>query len=163
GIRIAREAVLLASLFQQLGYFGRCSFDTILVGPDPATAEVHWAECNGRGGGTSIPMTLVNRLTGDWAETPLAVVVPEEPVPDRHPHRARARPARIAVPAARLLRPLQLRYDPGRPGPGHGGGPLGRMQRALGRHLDPDDAGQPADGRLGRDAVRGRRPRRARP
>src|SRR5690606_1403376 len=81
GIRIAREAVLLASLFQQLGYFGRCSFDAILVGPDPATAEVHWVECNGRWGGTSIPMTLVNRLTGDWAETPFAVVAPEEPVP----------------------------------------------------------------------------------
>lgn len=80
-LRIAREAVLLASLFQRLGYFGRCSFDAILVGPDPATAEVHWVECNGRWGGTSIPMTLVNRLTGDWAETPFAVVVPEEPVP----------------------------------------------------------------------------------
>lgn len=81
GVRIAREAVLLASLFQRLGYFGRCSFDAILVGSDPATAEVHWVECNGRWGGTSIPMTLVNRLTGDWAETPFAVVVPERPGP----------------------------------------------------------------------------------
>lgn len=80
-VRIAREAVLLASLFQQLGYFGRCSFDAILVGPDPATAELHWIECNGRWGGTSIPMTLVNRLTGDWAETPFAVVDPEHPGP----------------------------------------------------------------------------------
>ena len=81
-VRIAREAVLLGSLFQQLGYFGRCSFDAILVGSDPATAEVHWIECNGRWGGTSIPMTLVNRLTGDWAETPFAVVVPERPGPE---------------------------------------------------------------------------------
>nr|PZN89924.1 MAG: hypothetical protein DIU52_10635 [bacterium] len=80
-IRIAREAVLLAALFQRLGYFGRCSFDAILVGADPATAELHWIECNGRWGGTSIPMTLVNRLTGDWAETPFAVVAPEQPGP----------------------------------------------------------------------------------
>ncbi len=80
-VRIAREAVLLASLFQRLGYFGRCSFDAILVGPDPATAELHWIECNGRWGGTSIPMTLVNRLTGDWTGTPFAVVVPEQPGP----------------------------------------------------------------------------------
>ncbi len=74
--RIAREAVLLATLFQELGYFGRCSFDAILVGRDADRAEVHWVECNGRWGGTSIPMTLVNRLAGDWADAPFAVVAP---------------------------------------------------------------------------------------
>jgi hypothetical protein len=64
--RIAREAALLGTLFQELGYFGRCSFDAILVGKDGASAQLHWIECNGRWGGTSIPLTLANRLLGDW-------------------------------------------------------------------------------------------------
>ena len=72
--RIAYEAVLLGVLFQELGYFGRCSFDSILVGQDVDTAELHWIECNGRWGGTSIPMTLANRLVGDWAVHPFVVI-----------------------------------------------------------------------------------------
>lgn len=72
--RLATEAVLLATLFQELGYYGRCSFDAILVGSDLASAQLHWVECNGRWGGTSIPLTAVNRLTGDWARTPFVVV-----------------------------------------------------------------------------------------
>ncbi|MEN8376638.1 MAG: hypothetical protein ABFS34_14420 [Gemmatimonadota bacterium] len=67
---LAYEATLLGLLFQRLGYFGRCSFDSILVGDDIANAELHWIECNGRWGGTSIPMTLANRLAGDWITRP---------------------------------------------------------------------------------------------
>lgn len=78
--RIADEAALLASLFQRLGYFGRCSFDAILVGEDPDRATLHWVECNGRWGGTSTPMTTVNRLTGDWSRTPFAIVHPDWPL-----------------------------------------------------------------------------------
>lgn len=62
-----REAMRLGMLFQELGYYGRCSFDAILVGNDAATAATHWVECNGRWGGVSIPLTLANRLTGNWA------------------------------------------------------------------------------------------------
>lgn len=65
--RIAVEAMRLGLLFQHLGYFGRCSFDAVLVGRTEADARLHWVECNGRWGGVSIPMTLANRLTGDWA------------------------------------------------------------------------------------------------
>jgi hypothetical protein len=65
--RIALEALQLATLFQQLGYFGRCSFDSVIFGPDLARAELHWVECNGRWGGVSLPMTLANRLSGDWS------------------------------------------------------------------------------------------------
>jgi hypothetical protein len=78
--RLAKEAVLLSHLFQKLGYFGRCSLDAILVGQsldDLETTKVHWIECNGRWGGTSIPMTLVNRLVGDWASSPFVVVQKE--------------------------------------------------------------------------------------
>ena len=83
--RLAVEAWRLASLFQDLGYFGRCSFDAILVGEDPACWQLHWIECNGRWGGTSIPMTLANRLVGDWTRRPFVVVDRRtaEPGPER--------------------------------------------------------------------------------
>ncbi len=72
--RLAYEAALFGALFQELGYFGRCSFDSILVGDDLTNAELHWIECNGRWGGTSIPMTLANRLVGDGASRPFVVI-----------------------------------------------------------------------------------------
>jgi hypothetical protein len=72
--RLAHEAALLGTLFRDLGYFGRCSLDSIVVGESEAVAKIHWVECNGRWGGTSIPMTLGNRLVGDWAEHPIAVL-----------------------------------------------------------------------------------------
>jgi hypothetical protein len=75
---MANDAAALGFLFQRLGYFGRCSLDSILVGESEAAAQIHWVECNGRWGGTSIPMTLANRLIGDWARVPLAVVVRSE-------------------------------------------------------------------------------------
>jgi hypothetical protein len=61
---------LLALLFQYLGYVGRCSFDMILVGEDLDSCVLQFVECNGRWGGTSIPMSLMNRLFGDWAGHP---------------------------------------------------------------------------------------------
>jgi hypothetical protein len=72
--RLAQESARLACLFQDLGYFGRCSFDSIIVGEDLAVAELHWVECNGRWGGVSIPMTLANRLLGDWTARPPVIV-----------------------------------------------------------------------------------------
>jgi hypothetical protein len=72
--RIASEGSRIFLLLQRLGWYGRCSLDTILVGSDLDSAAVHWVECNGRWGGTSIPMTLVNRLTGSWAHRPFVTV-----------------------------------------------------------------------------------------
>lgn len=72
--RLAGEAMQLAVLFQHLGYFGRCSFDAVIAGEAFGAAELHWIECNGRWGGTSIPMTLANRLIGDWARRAFMVV-----------------------------------------------------------------------------------------
>ena len=71
---IARQAVRIATVFQHLGYFGRCSFDTLLIGDTLDRCTLHWIECNGRWGGASIPMTLVERLTGDWTRTPFVLV-----------------------------------------------------------------------------------------
>ncbi|UCH49588.1 MAG: hypothetical protein JSU95_07380 [Betaproteobacteria bacterium] len=72
--QIASEAMQFAFLFQKLGYFGRCSLDAIVVGSDWGSAAVRWIECNGRWGGTSIPMTLMNRLTGDWTRREIMIV-----------------------------------------------------------------------------------------
>lgn len=72
--RIARESVQLATLFQHLGYFGRCSFDSVVFGRDLAGAELHWVECNGRWGGVSIPMTLANRLAVGWSRGGFVIV-----------------------------------------------------------------------------------------
>ena len=71
--KLAREGALLAHLFQKLGYFGRISFDAIVAKQTHDERQVHWIECNGRWGGVSIPMSLVNRLTGDWAMHPFIV------------------------------------------------------------------------------------------
>ena len=63
-----------ATLFQDLGYFGRCSFDCIVTGAADGGPEVHWIECNGRWGGVSVPMTFVNRLFGNHARRGLVIV-----------------------------------------------------------------------------------------
>jgi hypothetical protein len=72
--RLAREAGLLGAVFQRLGYFGRCSFDAIVVGTDVEHGTLHWIECNGRWGGVSLPMTLASRLFGDWRRRPFVIV-----------------------------------------------------------------------------------------
>ncbi len=50
---------------------GRCSFDTLLL----EGSRLEFVECNGRWGGTSTPMTLMNRLFGDWTRRPYATRV----------------------------------------------------------------------------------------
>ena len=72
--RLADEAMAIAYLFQRIGYFGRCGFDAILIGRSCDDAELHWIECNGRWGGVSSPVTLANRLIGDWQEKAILIV-----------------------------------------------------------------------------------------
>ena len=69
---LLQDGLALSELFQMLGYVGRCSFDTIIVGQSAEHARVEFIECNGRWGGTSIPMTLANRLLGGWRRRPYA-------------------------------------------------------------------------------------------
>ena len=73
---LTREIVdrswLLARVFQRLGYLGRCSFDMILAGENLSDCRLEFIECNGRWGGTSLPMTLMNRIFGDWKQRPFA-------------------------------------------------------------------------------------------
>lgn len=72
---LSAEAVWIATLFQELGYFGQCSFDSILVGEALDGCAIHWIECNGRWGGTSIPMALMDRLTGEAGRMPFQVSI----------------------------------------------------------------------------------------
>jgi hypothetical protein len=76
---LATRSWLLGRLFQRLGYVGRCSFDLLLVGKSLADCRPQFIECNGRWGGTSLPMTLMNRLFGDWQRRPFAVQVVSAP------------------------------------------------------------------------------------
>jgi hypothetical protein len=70
----AREMIdhcwLLGRLFQRLGYVGRCSFDTLLIADGHGRQRLKFLECNGRWGGASMPMTVMNRIFGDWTTQP---------------------------------------------------------------------------------------------
>lgn len=59
---IGRSALKVAAAFQSLGYVGRCSFDLLVVGDPEGEFRLCLTECNGRWGGTSTPMHLVERL-----------------------------------------------------------------------------------------------------
>ncbi|NHZ73624.1 MAG: hypothetical protein GWP16_04050 [Nitrospirae bacterium] len=58
----AEGSLAVALALQTLGYVGRCSFDFVLVGDLDRDFQLHFTECNGRWGGTSIPMTFMDRL-----------------------------------------------------------------------------------------------------
>ncbi len=55
---LASVSSRVAAALQELGYVGRCSFDFIVL----EDGRILFTECNGRWGGTSIPMSLVDRL-----------------------------------------------------------------------------------------------------
>ena len=52
----------VAGALQALGYVGRCSFDHLVLGDPQGDFTVVFTECNGRWGGTSTPMHLVDRV-----------------------------------------------------------------------------------------------------
>jgi len=59
---LAEDAIQVAAALQELGYVGRCSFDHLVTGDPESDFEVVFTECNGRWGGTSTPMSLLDRL-----------------------------------------------------------------------------------------------------
>ena len=59
---IADVSSQVAQALQALGYVGRCSFDHLVLGEPDADFIIKFTECNGRWGGTSTPMHLVDRL-----------------------------------------------------------------------------------------------------
>lgn len=68
--RVERAAFLLGCLFQKMFYVGRCSFDLIVCGKSFEKTTIKFVECNGRWGGTSIPMSFMNRVFGDYRNHP---------------------------------------------------------------------------------------------
>lgn len=59
---LVEASMLVATTFQELGYVGRCSFDFVVTGEPDGEFAIRMIECNGRWGGTSTPMHLVDRL-----------------------------------------------------------------------------------------------------
>ncbi|KPK66629.1 MAG: hypothetical protein AMS21_01520 [Gemmatimonas sp. SG8_38_2] len=59
---LATSALLVAAALQELGYVGRCSFDHLVTGNPKGDFQALLMECNGRWGGTSTPMSLLDRL-----------------------------------------------------------------------------------------------------
>ncbi len=68
-VELCAQAFKLGLLLQNLGYYGRCSFDAVLYGPDIEHSKIHWIECNARWGGVSIPMSFVNRSNANACYT----------------------------------------------------------------------------------------------
>ena len=59
---LGRSALMIGAALQELGYVGRCSFDHLVTGDIRGDFRVLFTECNGRWGGTSTPMSLLDRL-----------------------------------------------------------------------------------------------------
>jgi hypothetical protein len=76
---LATSAMLVASALQELGYVGRCSFDHLVTGDPNGDYQTLLTECNGRWGGTSTPMSLLDRIVASPRPPYRAqdVVVPE--------------------------------------------------------------------------------------
>jgi hypothetical protein len=60
--KLGADALQVAAALQELGYVGRCSFDHLVTGEPEGDFQVVFTECNGRWGGTSTPMSLLDRL-----------------------------------------------------------------------------------------------------
>ena len=59
---LVEPSLMVATALQTLGYVGRCSFDFIIVPGEQGGLRAKFTECNGRWGGTSTPMHLIDRL-----------------------------------------------------------------------------------------------------
>ena len=63
----------VAAALQRMGYVGRCSFDFIVTGDPDGEFHAQFTECNGRWGGTSTPMHLIDRIVPYEDERPTYV------------------------------------------------------------------------------------------
>ncbi|OAN77298.1 hypothetical protein A8B78_14300 [Jannaschia sp. EhC01] len=78
---LADQAVRLAGVLQDIGYFGRCSLDAVIQRRGSGPDVIHWIECNGRWGGVSIPLTA---LRSRWGTVPDGLVITQANLPDVH-------------------------------------------------------------------------------
>ncbi|MFY0690524.1 MAG: hypothetical protein JXR14_01225 [Paracoccaceae bacterium] len=77
--RLIHEATKIATVFQQIGYFGRCSMDAVICNGADGRPTVHWIECNARWGGMSIPMSVAKRFYDGTLPAGFLVVQQEYP------------------------------------------------------------------------------------
>ncbi|SLN37272.1 hypothetical protein PEL8287_01783 [Roseovarius litorisediminis] len=75
--RLHGESKQIAAVLQHIGYYGRCSFDAVLVTGKDGRDKIHWIECNGRWGGVSIPMTAA-AASGDLRSFKGLLIVQEK-------------------------------------------------------------------------------------
>ena len=68
--QLGRASLEICTAFQRMGYVGRCSFDFIITGDPDGDFDIRFTECNGRWGGTSTPMHLVDRLVNSQEGRP---------------------------------------------------------------------------------------------
>ena len=80
---LLEASVQVCTALQQLGYVGRCSFDFIVTGDLEGDFHAQFTECNGRWGGTSTPMHLVDRIVNYQGERP-AYMATDYFLPDSH-------------------------------------------------------------------------------
>ena len=59
---LTEASIRVVEALQTLGYVGRCSFDHLVLGDPRGEFTILFTECNGRWGGTSTPMHLVDRV-----------------------------------------------------------------------------------------------------
>lgn len=98
---LTQASLQVATALQQMGYVGRCSFDFIITGELEGKFEAKFVECNGRWGGTSTPMRLVDRLISGGTRP--AYIATDTYVPESH--------RGIAFPELKALLEDQL-FDP---------------------------------------------------
>lgn len=72
---------VLTQLYQYMNYVGRCSFDFLVLGDNLNEARIEFIECNGRWGGTSVPMTTVNRMFPNRSPRPFAAISTDDVFP----------------------------------------------------------------------------------
>ncbi len=104
---LASASLRAAAGLQALGYVGRCSFDFLVVGDPEGDYALRFTECNGRWGGTSTPMALLDRLLGRPPDGPFA--------PRRRPYRAQdlVHPGLVGTRFSELLEPVgEEAFDP---------------------------------------------------
>ncbi len=80
---LGQASMQVAVALQKMGYVGRCSFDFIVTGDPQGEFHAQFTECNGRWGGTSTPMHLVDRLVPHNGTRP-AYIATDYYLPESH-------------------------------------------------------------------------------
>lgn len=73
------QSAAIATVLQNLGYYGRCSFDAVICNRLDDENTIHWIECNGRWSGVSIPLDILRSIPSHSSET--GALILQSPLP----------------------------------------------------------------------------------